>query len=147
VNVYLTSNASTEVSAAITPIGTFKWSWVAFENLPTLQAMGGLGTNVVHNGTEVTRREPSMWSQNGASPFAGQTGEDQLARATSISGGPFGPIQLFPTPINMQPGEQYLFALWCWQVAHYPEGAGFLSFMNAKMTGVALSVGPPIHLT
>jgi hypothetical protein len=146
VNVYLTSNVATEVSASITPIGTFKWSWTTFENLPTLQTMGGLGFNVVHNGAEIIRREPALWSQNGATAFSGQTAEDQLARAASISGGPFGPIQLFPGLINMQPGEQYLFALWCWQVAHYPEGAALLSFMNAKMTAVALSVGPPIHV-
>jgi hypothetical protein len=147
VNLYLTSNMSTEVSAAITPLGTFQWNWVTFENLPTLQTMGGLGFNVVHNGTEITRHEPAMWSQSGATAFSGQTAEDHLWKAASMPSGPFGPLQLFPVVINMQPSEQYLFALWCWQVAHYPEDAAFLGFMNAQMTGVMLSVGPPIHLT
>jgi hypothetical protein len=40
----------------------------------------------------------------------------------------------------MRPGEQYLFALWCWQAAQYPDGAGWLGMMTAKMTGVWISL-------
>jgi hypothetical protein len=146
VNVYLTSNADHAMDAAITPLGTFKWNWNSFENLPTLQSRGGLGNNVVHAGTEISRRESALWTQYGATQFSGQGGEGNLPHVTSVSAGPFGPIEIFPTYITMQPGEQYLFGLWCWQVAQYPDNAGWIAFMMAKMTAVSIRLSERPHI-
>jgi hypothetical protein len=141
VNVYLTSNADHEMDAAITPLGTFKWSWFSAEDLPTLQTRGGIGTNVVHAGNEISRREVALWARSGATVLSGETGEGDLRHVASMPSGPFGPIEIYPTYVQrMRPGEQYLFALWCWQAAQYPDGAGWLGMMTAKMTGVWISL-------
>jgi hypothetical protein len=88
VNVYLTSNADHDMDAAITPYGTFQWSWFSAENLPTLQTRGGLGTNVVHAGTEISRREVAFWSRSGATVLDGQSGGGNLDKAASMPSGP-----------------------------------------------------------
>ncbi len=148
VNLYVTSNTSSPVSAAITPVGAFNWSWTTFEDLPSLQSRGGLGFSVRLGGATLTQRDSAMWLQSGAPAFTGDSDEGELANAASMASPPFGPIDFFPVVVpNMRPGEQYLFSLWCWQFAQYPENAAFLSFMNAKMSAVALSLGPPIHIS
>jgi hypothetical protein len=144
VNLYLTSNVANLVSATITPVGTWQYSWTTFENLPTLQTRGGLGVSIHHEGSQAFHREFAMWSQSGAAAFTGQTAQGEIIHAASAPSGPFGPIELGQIFINMQPGVQYLFSLWVWQVAQYPEGASFLGFMSAKMPSVKLSVGPPV---
>ena len=148
VNLWVTSNSSTPVSANITPMGTFEYSWVTFEDLPTLQTVGGIGVAVAAAGAPPPPpRDAILWNRSGATAFSGQSGGDELAKAASAPSPPFGAIPLFPVKIlNMRPGEQHLFSLWCWQVAQYPEDAAFLAFMNAKMTAVKLVLGPPISI-
>jgi hypothetical protein len=144
VNVYLTSNADHEMDAMVTPLGTFKWSWLSAEDLPTLQTQGGLGTNVTHNGSELSRREVALWARTGATTLSGESGGGDLPKAASMASGPFGPIEIFPTYIQrMRPGEPYLFALWCWQAAQYPDDASWIGMMNATMTGVWVSLSEP----
>jgi hypothetical protein len=142
VTVALRSTADAVVSATITPLGTFGWNWTSFEDLPLLVARGGLGFSIRHANQTVAGRDAALFDVSGPTRFTGDRGDGALADAASAPAGLFGPFDLFSPTINMAPNEVYLFSVWCWQTATYPDGAAFMSWMTAQLTAVAIHFGP-----
>jgi hypothetical protein len=132
---------------SITPQGTFDFSWVSFDNYPTLQSRGGLGLLVYANAepTPIVQHQSVLWSLSGVTQFSSGQGSGRFADATVPSGGPFGPIAMAPVIINMLPGVNYEVWMWVWYVAHYGvANPAFLSFVRCKLPLVQLNAGPPI---
>jgi hypothetical protein len=141
--------SSTEPAlAAITPMGTYDWSWFSAKTSPALRSRGGLAvtTYVVSENPPPERTLwAQLWSVNGVAQWSGSKGGGALADVSSPSSGPFGPMRIFPVFANLGPGVQYLIWVWCWQITdgETPDDA-FLAFLRMKMDFVAVNAGPPI---
>ena len=150
VGFYLSSNEP--LSVAITPKGSYDFSWLATGDQPSLQSRGGLGMAVYVN-TEnqpAQSRQVTLWRLSGvAGVISGDQGSGQLQDAASLPvGGGFGPVRLFPVYIDMHPGSRYLVWVWSWQIllSAPPSGGdkSFIVFFSVKMPFVAVDAGPLI---
>lgn len=149
IGFYLTTDKP--ALAAITPQGTYGWSWSAFKNLPFARSRGGMGVTIYTNAEPqpTISRQPVLWSVSGiissnpTIPWSVQKGSGQIADAASPAFG-LGTVPLAPALVNMVPGSRYLVWVWCWQTLQIGEENGFISYVGFDMPFVTINAGPPI---
>ena len=143
IGFYLTTNEP--VLAAITPQGTYDWSWVSFADLPFARSRGGMGITIYTNSEPqpTMSRQPVLWSGSGMTTFSGQKGSGRIADSASPAFG-LGTVPLAPALVNMVPGSRYLVWVWCWQTSRLEEHDGFIAFLRFVMPFVTIDAGPPI---
>jgi hypothetical protein len=142
IGFYLTTNEP--VLAAITPQGTYNWSWSAFENLPFARSRGGMGIAIYTDGepNPTMSRQPLLWSLSGMTAFSGQKDSGRIADAASPAFG-FGTVPLAPALVHMVPGSRYLVWVWCWQTSQLESDDAFIAFLSFTMPFVTIDAGPP----
>lgn len=130
---------------SVTPVGTYDFSWVSFDNYPALRSRGGLGILAYAGGnpTPLVVRQATLWSVSGVSQFSSNGGSGNYADAVAVMTD-FGPIRLAPILFNMSPGISYEVWMWCWQIGQNEQGTAFLSFLRCNIPLVLIDAGPPI---
>lgn len=149
IGFYLTTNEPS--LAAITPQGTYEWSWLALENLPFARSRGGMGITIYTNAEPqpTMSRQQVLWSVSGmistnsTVPWSGQNGSGRIADAASPAFG-LGTVPLAPALLNMVPGSRYLVWVWCWQTSQLEQDDSFIAFLGFSMPFVTINAGPPI---
>jgi len=131
--------------ASIKPMGAYEFSWVSFDNYPSLRSRGGLGILVYGGGdpAPLLSRQAVLWTLSGVSQFAGNKGSGQYADAVAFQTS-FGPVPLAPILINMSPNVTYEVWMWCWLVGQNQQGTAFLNVIECKIPFVLIDAGPPI---
>lgn len=136
---------------AITPLGTYQWSWFATQNLPNLRSRGGLAVTVYLNGNPqpVLSRRAVLWSLSGVyggtSRFSGKQASGRIADAASPAWG-LGPVRLAPIHLETGPGLNYQVWIWCWIVETGSSGNPFMSNIGVNVPLVVVDAGPLINL-
>jgi hypothetical protein len=148
VGVFLASEVPALVS--VTPIGTYKYDAVSFDNYyyPPLRSRGGFGILVYEGGSATPLRvqQATLWNIAGILQFQSITGSGRIFEVNQASA-VFGPIPLVPITFNMQPGTQYQVWFWAWMINVFPQpGTAFLSAFSAEVPLISVSAGPPIIL-
>lgn len=87
VSVVLSS--PTHVLAAVTPIGTYDFSWAAFGALPRLRSRGGLGMLVYRNTDPrpLVEKQAVLWNLTGVTQVASGQGSGRFRDAVATSTG------------------------------------------------------------
>lgn len=145
IGFYLTTDEP--VLAAITPQGTYDFSWAAFEFLPFARSRGGMGITIYTDSEDqpTLSRTPVLWSISAMTALTGHTGNGQIADAASPAFG-LGTVPLAPALLNMVPGSRYLVWVWCWQIAKLEPNDRFIAWLQFAMPFVTIDAGPPILL-
>ncbi len=140
VGFYLSSPE--RLSAAITPMGSYDFSWAAFQDIPSLRSRGGLGITVYvnENPQPILSRQALLWSTSGATLLSGETGTGRIEDASSPSG--LGPVRLAPIYLDTGPDLRYLVWVYCWQVNQIPTDSSFISIITMNMPFVNVNAGP-----
>lgn len=143
IGFYMTTNEP--ALAAITPQGTYDFSWTSFQDLPFARSRGGMGITIYTNSEPqpTMSRQPVLWSASGMTAFSGEKGSGRIADAASPAFG-LGTVPLGPALVNMVPGSRYLVWVWCWQTSRLEENSGFIAFVGFNMPFVTIDAGPPI---
>jgi hypothetical protein len=142
IGFYLTTNEPALV--AITPQGTYNFSYTAFQNQSFARSRGGLGITIYTNSEPrpTMSRQPVLWSASGATLLSRDKGSSRIADAASPAFG-LGTVPLAPALVNMVPGSRYLVWIWCWQISHLD---AFFAYVGFSMPFVTIDAGPPILL-
>jgi hypothetical protein len=150
VGFYLSSNSNVDTVVAITPLGSYRWSWFGSGDLPSLESRGGLGYTVYKEGQEepLGMNTATLFSVSGVwgSNYGGE-GSGKLEKAVSLTSDeePFA-FRLFPVGLRMRPDHKYLIQVWVWQtLVPGPTGDGpvldppFLGILNVEMPFVEVA--------
>jgi hypothetical protein len=144
IGFYLTTTET--VLAAVTPQGTYDWSWSAFGDLPSARSRGGMGLTIYADSQPqpMLSHQPVLWSVSGVTTLAGDKGSGRITAAASPAFG-LGTVPLAPALVQMVPGSTYLVWVWSWQIARGTNGP-FIAFTSFDMPLVTINAGPPIIL-
>jgi hypothetical protein len=104
IGFYLTTTET--VLAAVTPQGTYDWSWAAFGDLPSARSRGGMGLTIYAQGQQqpTLSHQPVLWSVSGVTALSGDKGSGRIATAASPAFG-LGTVPLAPALVQMVPGS------------------------------------------
>ena len=130
---------------AITPMGHYEWSWLAWTGGHALRSSGGLGVTVYLNeqSQPLQSRQAVLWSPRmGVLANTTDGGTGRLADAATPGVG-FGPVPIAPVFIETGPGLRYLVWVWCWLVNRIPPNMLFFARVAFQMPFVAVCAGPP----
>ena len=131
--------------AAVTPVGTYDFNWLSFDNYPGLFSRGGMGMLVYEGGSDQPLRThtATLWNVGGVHQWQAQQGSGRIGDIL-LPSAPFGPIPFAPLTFNMAANTRYQVWIWCWQDAVLPPSAAFIAFLTANIPMVTVSLSPPI---